>query len=453
MVFEARGTKQRKPPSWRGCALYALFLLLATYPLAELGYSYLYRQGYINPPSFWFIEDNGEGSMRFDAHTGFRISQKPARQARVTGDYVEFVGVWRGNNYGFPDKDDFSPRRSSEECVRLAVLGDSFTAAQFLDTNWPDRIEEWASEQNHAIELLNFSLEGIGLANWWGITKHLLEAEHWEIDGIVFAIYPGDLYRTFLVRDERNRKGNLYHYTDSWKPEDWPATFEQAEALMNSQAEVLSSQDFDAIIEEARCPTLPRPWHPYLSQRLPGIAKALYANWPKPAGELGGPDDPIYVLTDPEQRALGQDIIDFVQARQLPVLTVRVPDRGVCVKRVRAMKRGRMPKPLPVGTFYIAGMEMNKRDGSPSVGFGAALGGDYAEGMDAFFDVSEKGSRTYLSPRRIREHYFAVDAHWNQKGSDRFARYMKDVLDVWIAERVMPRIPGIRAEERKQRQP
>jgi len=90
---------------------------------------------------------------------------------------MEYVGHIRGNNQGFPDRDDFHPRRERADGARLAVMGDSFTSAQFIEMNWPDRVEERFAASGGRITLMNFAVDGAGLANWWSIPSGIIEPD------------------------------------------------------------------------------------------------------------------------------------------------------------------------------------------------------------------------------------------------------------------------------------
>src|SRR5947209_1950318 len=73
--------------------------------------------------SFAITEDTGK-TIFFDPVRGYRLTRTPARTARITDGRIEYVGAYRGNNQGFPDRDDFGPKRDKSYRLRFAVLGD-----------------------------------------------------------------------------------------------------------------------------------------------------------------------------------------------------------------------------------------------------------------------------------------------------------------------------------------
>ena len=80
--------------------------------------------------------------MEFDAIRGYRLTGNPRRMVCMgTNGELEVVATVRGNNEGFPDRDDFRPERGDQQHKRLAVFGDSFTAGLYLERSWPDVVE------------------------------------------------------------------------------------------------------------------------------------------------------------------------------------------------------------------------------------------------------------------------------------------------------------------------
>jgi hypothetical protein len=56
----------------------------------------------------WLFE-NSQATIHFDPIRGYRLEATPSRWACISHGTVEFVSALRGNNLGFPDRDDFGP--------------------------------------------------------------------------------------------------------------------------------------------------------------------------------------------------------------------------------------------------------------------------------------------------------------------------------------------------------
>ena len=363
--------------------VYVLFCVL----LVEIGYSTLYRLGIVAPPESIFIQEETEETILFDPVRGYRITEKPARLARITQGELEFLGTFRGNNEGFPDRDDFHPNREQKDKKRFAVFGDSFTAAQFLDTNWPDRAEDLLGED---IELLNFSLDGGGLANWWSVLFRHIAKESYDLDGVIFAVFEepefGDLYRGFTISDHRDSIANSFRFK-TWEPGTWPKTYEEAVPFFRElPIHILSREKFQATLDGTWHPELPRPWALYGAKQLLGLFRTPEAD-EKPANR--------FTFGDPQQK-LAREIAKYCNEQKLTVIVVRIPQREALI------------------------------DGSPTMEdtrlFAEILDGTLFDGADAF---------TGLGENEIRNLFFPYDGHWNQNGSDRFAEFMKEkIIDV-----------------------
>jgi hypothetical protein len=116
------------------------FLLL--YALVELLYSgYRYLTGG-SPDLFSVFEHPGE-TIKFDPVRGYYLTRTPSRIARVNFGKIEYQGSYQCNAQGFADRDDFNTKRSSASQRRIAVFGDSFTAAIMEPLNSPDWPDRW----------------------------------------------------------------------------------------------------------------------------------------------------------------------------------------------------------------------------------------------------------------------------------------------------------------------
>jgi hypothetical protein len=405
-----RGTPSARR-SRRGRALaFAVVYAASTYLLFELVYDALYVRGVLfPPPSLWIFEDRG--TIRFDPVLGYRLSEIPERWARITYGEVEYLGTLRGNAQGFPDDRDFSPRRTGAE-PRLAVFGDSFTAAQFFPRSWPAAVEAQAAASGAPLDLLNFSLDGAGLANWWSVATRVVAAEGYELDGLVFAPIDSDLGRTFTVAEHRGQRRHMLGRTRSWDPAEWPETEEEARRiLLPTDGYLLSPEDFDAVLRGELRPDVERSWGFHGARALADlVARArhrLRAPLRRPAATRppGATPQPRR-LFEPAQQRLIEQIAEVARERRLPVLVVRVPLREEALARTPPSPRMRR--------------------------FAELLGATFVDGNEAFAGLSEG---------EIRSSWFPYDGHWSQQGSDRFAGFMLRALRAWLADR-----PGRRAD-------
>ncbi|PYR61463.1 MAG: hypothetical protein DMF85_02220 [Acidobacteria bacterium] len=240
--------------------------------------------------SCWLFE-NSQNTVHFDAVRGYALTGTPSRWARVTKGRVEFVGTLKGNSLGFPDRDDFSAARGARDERRVAVFGDSFTAGQFLDVNWPDRAEQLAGDRGVPPRLLNMAVDGGGLANWWSVLTQLVAPQRFDLDGVVFAVFEDDLLRKFSFSEHRGYARHMFARTASWDPRTYPHTQAEAQPLLEElPGRIVTHAEMEAALSGA-CPAeipgrTPAPsrmfarvepssrWRPVLAGRIWDLAHA-----------------------------------------------------------------------------------------------------------------------------------------------------------------------------------
>ncbi|MFO1352053.1 MAG: hypothetical protein U1F68_15805 [Gammaproteobacteria bacterium] len=369
----------------RRVALLAVIVAFS-YLALEAIFSTLYVYGWVrHPEPFWVSEDSGR-TVQFDPILGYRLTPTPSRVAKISFGAVEFQALLRGNNLGFVDKNDFTARAQGAGVKRIAVMGDSFTAASYLQADWTEAIEHLSRSAGQPLEVLNFAIAGAGLANWWSVITRLLEPQDYQFDGLVFAVFEGDLHRGFSVSDHRGYREHHFGRAPSWNPAEWPRTLDEARPLlMPLRGFILSPPEFEQALAGRWSPPDPAPpWRPYAALKIGELLGGMAA-WLE-----GKKEESPAVVTLPdlnaEQIRLIQDIAAYAQRHHLPVLVASIPGR-------ESLLAGLAP-PADVREFA------------------KLLGADFIDGGQAFAG---------LTAREIRASWLPYDGHWGQVGSDRFA--------------------------------
>jgi hypothetical protein len=344
----------------------------------------------------WFFEDVGR-TVQFDAIRGYRLTTTPSRVIGITHGTVESVATLRGNCQGFSDRDDFWPKRPQGSGRRIAVFGDSFTAAQYIGQSWPDRAEDLAREAGNPIQLLNFALYAGGLANWHNVLFGIVDFQKYEIDGLIFAVYGNDLWRTFFVADNRGAENCMQAYWPSWNPATYPARLDEARPYLSpaKNSYVLTPEEFERPLQGQWPRSVPRSFKPILlttawRSALPymsGTWRLAFPDHVRPTGHAQL--DPANLKYRDE---LIQEIKRFCEARHLPRTVAYIPDRAELLDGDRASQ-----------AFGEA------RD------FARTLGANFLDGREIFEGMSRA---------EIRAHYLPYNGHWNQGGSNRFAEFV-----------------------------
>jgi hypothetical protein len=393
--------------SLKKAVLFSLIPAAALFALLEITVSGLYIYGKIKLPSSVPVFEETGATVRFDPVAGYRLTGVRARFARLDWDgRIEFVGAFEGNSDGFPAGREFVPERSDPGAIRLAVLGDSFTAGTFLETNWPRRVEEIAAAKGLKLELLNFSLDGIGLASWRNIAVQIIQAKGFELDGAVFAVGDGDMRRRLFLWDHRDPDRFGFAYAPSWNPADAPKTFEEARELLRPVAAdnrpyygyIAPRGDFARMLEGEWRPGIPRPWKPYLTMKI--VGKMFPARKTAETAPPSAPGEEAQADQEREREKLIGDIAAWIESEPLPCLVAQIR--------------------------YDAKSPWFAASNADTPLFAERLGADLVDGIEPFAGMSEA---------EIQALRFRYDGHWNQKGSDVFAEFMAGTLSDWIEKR------------------
>jgi lysophospholipase L1-like esterase len=381
--------------------LVSALIVVITYAVFEATVTALYLKDVLEPPaSVWLYEDSGN-TVHFDPIRGYRLTASPSRITRITRGAVEYLGVLKGNNQGFPDRDDFGPSRGSFPGRRIAVFGDSYTAAQYLGENWPDYVEDSTREGAAPAHLLNFAVDGGGLANWWSVLTRLVEREKYDIDGVIFAVIPGNLWRGFSIADHRNQDRPVFGRIPTWNPETFPTTLDEARRYLvplTSSAYIVNAARFDQALEMKWRPPSGKPLRPYFARK---VWQALRGGAPRSQPAAGAPR--AFDSFDSWQQWMIRDMARAIKAMNVPAVVIHVPSRENLLE---------LPQdtPPPVDTELFA----------------ALLGARLVDGAQAYKRSSEA---------EIRAMWLPYDAHWGQQGSNLFGDYVGGMLEEWLVTR------------------
>lgn len=397
--------KRARKVSWKRRLLFIFAPLLFLYLLIEgafTGWMLLSGGG----GSSQLFEEIGKPLYQYDPVIGSRLSPENVRTAIILPDgVVESSAVIRGNNLGLPDEHDFLPQKPAGVQRRYAVFGGSYIAGLYMNRKYPDRLEEIAMQSGEKVEFMNCCCEGSGLTNWWLLTTNILNAEKFELDGVIFTVSDDNLYRGLLAMHDSFKNGWHTVYVNQIRTvsaADIPRTFEAAEPLLYHicmQDSFRGTPVFDRIWASAQDPGyrvsrgVLMPIRPYLTwmlfthvgDKLPPHSSSLFG---KP--ESGGNFDAM-------AKSRINDIRKFLESKRLPAVVIQLP-------------------PAPASEVPSKFSEWIP---DASLEFANRLGVPFWDGREAYRSMKdEEYSSLFL------DH----DPHWNQKGSDLFAKETYDYL-------------------------
>ncbi len=147
------------------------------------------------------------GSIQYDEKVGVRLSEIPGEIGFWTSRHGWlFKNELRGNNFGFSDPKNFSPRKRDPDLFRFIVMGDSFTANLYLNRAWPEVVHQGLADEG--VEIYNMAIDGSGVPTWWRILKNVIIKEDFEADAIVLAICCDNMHRHHYWLSDTNYRAH-----------------------------------------------------------------------------------------------------------------------------------------------------------------------------------------------------------------------------------------------------
>ncbi|MDD3877121.1 MAG: hypothetical protein PHT69_10895 [Bacteroidales bacterium] len=176
---------------------------ITTYFIAEIALNIFILNGHF--AQFITIKDGNLGAfnkscVQYDNVRGYRYNHDTIRIIKAVGGSIVFDKNFIPNNKGFISSRDYNFGKPDSNTYRFIILGDSYTAAEFLDTPWPDNIQARFLKDSLSpnIELYAFALDGWGISNWYQVFINEI-IPYYEFDALIMAIYGDNLNRDFQV--------------------------------------------------------------------------------------------------------------------------------------------------------------------------------------------------------------------------------------------------------------
>ena len=182
---------------------YANFLLVLassaiTYGILEVALYFALCFGLRVPahPYYDFVTFSNPSLFTNDPVIGWRFTPGEANSSmRIAEGEVQYSALdVIGNSSGFHSRLEYTPKKGRS--YRIAVYGDSYTAMQYQNKAWPDRLHDELKEAD--IEVYGFGFDGGGVANWHQHYFHELVSRY-DFDMVVFAVCCDNLRRPFSV--------------------------------------------------------------------------------------------------------------------------------------------------------------------------------------------------------------------------------------------------------------
>lgn len=163
-----------------------------------------------------------ERSVLFDANVGFRYAPN------FTGERGSpWFSHWRTNQRGHVSRSDYPQHKPVGE-LRIAILGDSFTAGITNNVRWTDQLEDRLNESaawrgsvgGQSTRVINFAVDGYGFVQFAAMLNYV---SAFESDLVVVTFVTDDIFRKLrfvnVPYSTGRRDQDLRAYIDSYLAE------------------------------------------------------------------------------------------------------------------------------------------------------------------------------------------------------------------------------------------
>lgn len=361
--------------------------------LTSLSSAYLIGEGFfylINP------HENASGFNKkcteFDHIRGYRWLGDSIRGFKTRHGVVVYDNQFHPNNKGWIMDQDYTFKKKDSIKTRWMILGDSFVAGIMLETNLPNRSQQLLNDSlgKGEIELYSFGIDGGGIMNWYNVFfKEIVP--NYEFDGVIIAPYADNLYRDFMVMviDTNGFMGRIdsidWSGNDRLKINDLKSIRPYNNVYSDRMIDRFLSQKYKAF-----------DWP--LKTELIRIVKSL--------GKKNKERPPQNIQTIAAlNRKMGRkkftqldSIISFCQSREKQLILASIPS-------------------LLELKGELNGTESSHKNEMDILAKEYRL--DYMDGYEVFKGLNEE---------ELNNHWLKYDGHWNQKGSDRYAKELANFL-------------------------
>jgi len=395
-----------------------------TYFAAEIIVSLMVVKGFL--PNLITLNDPQIGALnkpcvKYDEVRGYKYACGNIRLTKVVGGAVVYDRCFTPNNAGYVSKNNYLFQKNDNNVYRYIILGDSYTAAPFLDVPWPDRLQEHFSNDTTDIEyeFYAFALDGWGISNWHRVFMNEV-IPFYDFDALIIAIFGDNLNRDFLVMhsDENNLYSTYLDYLPdkSFIPEEKMAEWHISGSIINEVElnKMLSQKGFSTSNNTVR-PNLYvlMAFHEMIRKmefdhkRRLGLRKMLGKH---PSAIKADFDTHFFEKYGAQKWTYLYDIIRFCKENDKDVVLASVPHPEIVKRNVYNGEVSVLQQEL----FFLADT------------FGLV-----------FFDAYPVFEQ--LSFSELGKHYLSNDGHWNQNGADLFAFhlyvFLRNIHSLKIAEK------------------
>ena len=335
-------------------------------------------------------------NVHFNPKTGYKWdSNDTCRCVRIGENVVIFDNKFVTNNYGYVTHNEFYTQKQDAIKKRYMVLGDSFTAALFLESNWVDRVNELSQESgNDSIEFYPFGVDGGGVLNWHAIFFNEIVPE-FHFDGVIIASFFDDLNRDLQIYNSENGSCIMTGFDSLPNQKKF---IKQQKKQGRIAWEVKSDKEIDTFKKnkEVKLRSKRNEWTLSFVKRIAPLIIRAYYNFNhirKYYKEDADINQLIHLFYPSHKINRLYEIIEYCKNNNKEVIITSIPNKE-SIGRDYVSKNQKSIQHIELS--YIA-KKYNTL---------------YFDGFEVYDEFSKE---------EIDSYWLKYDGHWNQKGSDLYA--------------------------------
>lgn len=361
---------------------------------SSLFYAYLLGEGMhylISPPAS--ISGFNQPCTEFDPIRGYRWLGDSVRGFKTSNGTVVYDNYFHPNNKGWIMDQDYTFCKEDSTKKRWMILGDSFVAGIMLETNLPNRTQQLVKDStgNSALEIYSFGVDGGGIMNWYNVFfKEIVP--NYEFDGVIIAPYADNLYRDFMVMliQENGFMGRIdsvdWFEVNRINPKDF-------KALKPYKNNIYSNSEIDQFLTQ---PLKQFDWA--LKRKIRHLGKKMNGKNRNHSSESIRTINELNGKMGDKKFAQLDSILSWSRINQKQIILASIPSSLELKGELEGIKSFHRNEMQIIADEYKL---------------------DYFDGYEVFSGMKEE---------EINAHWLKYDGHWNQKGSDRYAKYFVNYL-------------------------
>ena len=285
------------------------------------------------------------------------------------------------------------------------MFGDSFTAGEFIETPWCDKMNQLASENGLNMEFYSFGIDGGGIENWHSIFFNEV-LPNYEFDGVIVAAFYENFRRDFIANITLD--STIYFgYFKSAPPKDMKPTPDKNWAEENNFSKGWKIASDSSINQTLQSISIKQISHtPFSFAALNKLfQKLLSMNYKRKTSvdkeEIGNIEASVKKIYPAEKLKRMNELFSSIKQNKKRVILATIPAKGGATNNSPNTEK-----------------KLNRHQQEFQY-FAKKYGIDF---FDSYPDFQK------INPDSIDSFWLKHDWHWNQKGSDYFANSIYNYL-------------------------